>query len=240
MCGRFTLTTPLEGLREVFGFLELPNLAPRANIAPTQEVLAVRLGEDAGRHATLLRWGLIPGWAKEAAIGAKMINARGESVAEKPAFRRAFKTRRCLVAADGFYEWQPRSKGPKQPYRIVRPDRGPFAFAGLWERWRDPAQAEAPALESCTIITTEANARLAPIHLRMPVILDPADFDLWLDPASPPAALQALLRPCPDEWLEAYPVSTRVNRVANDDLALLEPLAETPAPPPEPDQGRLL
>jgi len=139
MCGRYSLTTPVEGLRQVFGFLERPNLAPRYNVAPSQDIAAVRLGEDGERHFAQLRWGLIPSWAKEAKIGYKMINARAETVAEKPAFRAAFKKRRCLILADGFYEWQKQAAGPKQPYRIARRDGAAFAFAGLWERWRNPA-----------------------------------------------------------------------------------------------------
>jgi putative SOS response-associated peptidase YedK len=189
----------------------------------------------------MLRWGLIPSWAKEAGIGARMINARAETLADKPAFRAAFRARRCLIAADGFYEWAACGQGPKQPYRIVLRAGGCFAFAGLWESWRDPAQPGQAAVESCTIITTTANCTLQPIHARMPVILDPADFGRWLDPRTAAADLRALLRPLPDETLTAYPVSTRVNSVANDDLDLLRPLdaAAAGAGAPGPAQGQL-
>ena len=239
MCGRYSLTTPVEGLRRVFGFLEQPNLAPRYNIAPSQEIAAVRLGEDGARHFVWLRWGLIPSWAKEARIGYRMINARAETVAEKPAFRAAFGRRRCLVLADGFYEWQKREKGAKQPYRITLADGGPFGFAGLWESWRDPESGE--RVESATIVVTEANELLRPIHDRMPVILAPADIDAWLDAERPREAAQALLRPCPAAALAAYPVSTRVNKVANDDPAVIAPFDDEAAPDElQEGQGRLL
>lgn len=235
MCGRFSLTTPLEGLRALFGFEELPNLAPRSNIAPTQRVAAVRQGEDGRRHLAELRWGLVPVWAKDLSIGARMINARGETVAEKPAFRSAFKSRRCLIAADGFYEWQaPESgKGPKQPYRIEFAGRPPFAFAGLWENWRDPQEKGGPRVESCTIVTTEANEPLRWLHDRMPVILAPDDFARWLAPGTDVETLQALLRPWPGEGgaygpLSVYAVSTAVNKVANEGPELLAPLAPPP------------
>ncbi len=234
MCGRFSLTTPLEGLRALFGFEELPNLAPRSNIAPTQSVAAIRQDEEGGRHLAALRWGLVPAWAKDLSIGARMINARGETLAEKPAFRAAFKQRRCLIAADGFYEWQTLGKGAKQPYRIEFSGRPPFAFAGLWERWRDPAAADRESqVESCTIVTVAANETLRPLHDRMPVILAPEDFSGWLAPGSDPATLQALLRPWPDEGgaygpLSLYAVSTAVNKVANDGPELLLPLDERP------------
>ncbi|MDJ0946624.1 MAG: SOS response-associated peptidase [Kiloniellales bacterium] len=242
MCGRYTLTTPLEGLRAVFLFEESLNLAARYNIAPTQEVPAVRLGpEDGKRHLALLRWGLIPSWAKEASIGSRMINARAESVAEKPAYRTAFRRRRCLIPADGFYEWQARPPGPKQPYHIAPVTGGPFAFAGLWERWEDKAGGQ--VVESFTIVTTEANRRLAAIHPRMPVILAPAGYAVWLDPDSGIDALQSLLSPAPEEAFAATPVSTRVNAVRNDDPSLIVPAAsqEEPAADPKPAaQLRLL
>ena len=240
MCGRYSLTTPVEGLRQLFEFPERPNLKPRYNIAPTQEVVAVRatppagaadaaemgrraVGESgAGRHLVSLRWGLIPSWAKDPAIGARMINARAETLAEKPAFRSAFRKRRCLVAADGFYEWQTRSGGPKQPYRIARPDGGPFAFAGLWERWRNPTEGR--DVESCTIVTTAANATLSPIHHRMPVILAPESYDLWLDPEAEQDRVRGLLAADPGMDLVATAISTRVNKVANDDPEVILPL----------------
>ena len=220
MCGRYLLRAPLDELQQAFGFPERPNLAPRYNIAPTQPVPIVRLRADGrGRELALVRWGLVPPWAKDAAIGSRMINARAEGITEKPAFRGAFRKRRCLVPADGFYEWRKVAGGGKRPVLIRRRDGAPFAFAGLWERWRGP---EGP-LDTCTIVTTDANALLAPIHDRMPVILDPADHERWLDPSRPGA--EELLRPCPDDRLEAVPVSTRVNSPRNDDPSLLEPEA---------------
>lgn len=244
MCGRYSLTTPVEGLRQLFEFPEQPNLQPRYNIAPTQEVAAVRReppvsdssdeaadeaktgSSGAARHLVLLRWGLIPGWAKDPSIGSRMINARAETLAEKPAFRSAFAKRRCLVPADGFYEWQKRDGGAKQPYWIARPDGGPFAFAGLWERWRDPRDGS--RVESCTLVTTEANATLRPIHPRMPVTLAPEAHALWLDPTAAPERLLALLRPGPDGLLTPRAVSTRVNKVANDGPDLIAPIDAPP------------
>lgn len=223
MCGRYSLTTPAEAVRAYFDFVELPNLPPRANIAPRQDVAAVRLGADDGaRHFVWLRWGLIPSWAKEAGIGDRMINARRESVAEKPAFRAAIRSRRCLIAADGFYEWR-NEGGRKQPYRISLPGTDVFAFAGIWERWRDPQSNE--AVETCAILTTEAAAALRPIHHRMPVILDPADFTAWLNPGTKIEVIQALSGQQPTHAFTTYTVSTRINSAANDDLSLLAPTA---------------
>ncbi len=237
MCGRYSLTTPVEGLRQLFDFPEQPNLAPRYNIAPTQSVAAVRRPPPAGvegegeappasrtqgRQLVLLRWGLVPHWAKDASIGGRMINARAETLAEKPSFRAAFHKRRCLILADGFYEWQKQDKGPKQPYRIALNNGGPFAFAGLWERWRDAAAGS--LIESCTIVTTEANALLRPIHDRMPVILPPAAFDVWLDSETKSEVALGLLRPFESDNLVAYRISLRVNSVANDDAAVITPL----------------
>ena len=240
MCGRYSLTTPVGALQILFEFEDLPNLAPRYNIAPTQEVAAVRAAPDAPapeggarRQLAMLRWGLIPSWAKDPAIGARMINARAETLAEKPAFRAAFRARRCLLPADGFYEWQAREGGPKQPFHIARQDGGPFAFAGLWERWRDPA--DGATVESCTIVTTAADARLRPIHHRMPVILAQENFGLWLDSAAPLDRLQAVLAADPGLDLVATAISTRVNKVANDSPEILEPLEDGP-----PVQARLL
>ena len=225
MCGRFTLRTPAHRLAEAFGVDALPNLAPRYNIAPTQDVVAIRRGDD-GRELAMLRWGLIPGWAKDPAIGARMINARAETVAEKPSFRAAFRQRRCLIAADGFYEWRKTAeapKAPKQPYYIRLESDAPFAIAGLWERWRDPAGA---TVESCTLITTVANRELASIHHRMPVILAPADYDAWLEPRpASAAALHDLLRPYPGAAMTAIPIGRHVNNVRNDDPACIEALA---------------
>lgn len=227
MCGRYSITTPLEAVQRLFKVAERPNMPARYNVAPTQDVPAVRLGGDGARHLVSLRWGLIPFWAKEAAIGQRMINARSESAPTKPAFRAAFRRRRCLVVADGFYEWRkPAGKGEaKQPYRVTLKDGGPFAFAGLWEHWRDPQ--DGTEIESCTILTTDANGVVAPLHDRMPVIVDPADYDTWLDTGGEPDAAAALLKPYPGDAMRAYPVSRRVNNVANDGPDLIEPLDET-------------
>jgi len=218
MCGRFTLTTPSAVLAEAFGLPELPNLTPRYNIAPTQLFSVVR--ESESRRAMVgLRWGLIPSWAKDPAIGKTLINARGETAASKPSFRAAFRQRRCLVPADGFYEWK-RSGKVKQPFYIRRLDGAPFAIAGLWERWRP---GEGQALETFALITTAANSVLKPIHDRMPVILEASDYELWLDPGMHDAErLQALIRPAADRGIEAYPVSTRVNNPRNEGTALIE------------------
>ncbi len=244
MCGRYSLTTPMEALRQLFGFAERPNLAARVNIAPSQDVAALRLGEEetGERHLVALRWGLIPSWSKEPGIGNRMINARAETIAEKPAFRAAFRRRRCLIPADGFYEWKT-ERGRKQPYRITLKDGAPFAFAGLWERWEGPQGSGGGdgAIESCTIVTTEANERLRVIHHRMPVILAPEAYDLWLDPAAPGAQAQALLEPAPSEWFTAYRVSLKINSPANDDPALIAPLDGAAGADEAPDpQPRLL
>jgi putative SOS response-associated peptidase YedK len=233
MCGRFVLTTPAEALRQAFGFIEQPNLAPRYNIAPTQDVPVIRQRKDPAGQRTvqMLRWGLVPSWAESLAGGAKMINARAETVTEKPAFRRAFARRRCLVPADGFYEWRPGDPA-KQPYLITARDGAPLAFAGLWERWSPPAEANGllpedreadrrPYIDSFTIVTTKANAALTPLHPRMPVILAPSDYGRWLDPASELPELLALLEPAPDDLLHHVAVDRRVNNVRNDDADLL-------------------
>lgn len=234
MCGRFTLRTPPAEVAEAFGLFEgLPELTPRFNIAPTQMVLAVRQLESAlAAQFAMLRWGLIPSWADDMKIANRLLNARSDGVADKPAFRTAFKKRRCLIVADGFYEWKAAKapKGPKQPFHIHRKDGRPFAFAGLWETWH---KGETP-VESCTIITTDANGTMQPLHDRMPVILDPADYARWMSPAATdPAILLELLRPCPDDWLVADPVGTLVNKVANEGPDLLkppEPVKPVPAP----------
>ncbi|MDO8838670.1 MAG: SOS response-associated peptidase [Parvibaculum sp.] len=225
MCGRYTITAPPDVMRELFGFGEQPNFPPRHNIAPTQPVPIV-FRDGAQRHFLLVRWGLIPSWAKEVPASL-LINARAETIAEKPSFRAAFRHRRALMPADGFYEWKAEGKGVKQPYVIRRRDRAPFAMAALWETW---ATAEGSEIDSCAVVTCEANATLAPIHHRMPVILDEKDWDAWLDPATPLKEAQALLRPAPDDLLDATPVSTRINRVANDDPSLLEPATIEPDP----------
>jgi putative SOS response-associated peptidase YedK len=230
MCGRFSLTTAPEAMRAIFNYENLPNLGPRFNIAPTQPIVTVRLKADGGgaREAAMLRWGLIPGWAKDMSMAAKMINARAETVAGKPAFRDAFAARRCLIPADGFYEWR-MEEGKKQPFRIGFRGGKLFAFAGLWESWTAPEDAgpvkKGEVIESVTIVTTDANEKLRPIHHRMPVILDPADYAVWLDVAGTPANdARALLRPYPADDMAFYRVSTHVNAVRNDDEACVAPL----------------
>ncbi len=222
MCGRFTLFDTAASLAEAFEVAEVPSLSPRYNIAPSQAVTAVRIPPSGGaREVVLLRWGLIPSWAKDPSLGDRMINARAETAAGKPAFRSAIRRRRCLVPASGFYEWK-RTNGRKQPYYIRRPDGKPFAFAGLWESWEGPGQA---VVESCTILTTSANELLLPIHDRMPVIVSPADYDLWLSPeVRDPAELARLFRPCPPEEMTAFPVGTAVNNPKTDSPQLIEPL----------------
>ncbi len=182
MCGRFTLKAPAEKLRETFLLFDIPDITPRYNIAPTQQILAVRQEESGNPRATFLRWGLLPSWAKDKKIGASLINARADSVATKPSFRTAFKRRRCLILADGFYEWpKGPKKSPKQAFHIKLRDETPFAFAGIWEHW----SGEEPGIESCTIITTNANAVLESFHDRMPVILEPSDYARGLIQPSP-------------------------------------------------------
>src|SRR5690606_738067 len=222
VCARYTLTDTGELLIRHFRLAQLPpDYRPRYNIAPTQPVTVVLNGQ--GRRAAMFRWGLIPSWAKDPSIGRKLINARAETVAIKPAFRQSLRRRRCLVPADGFYEWQA-VNGRKQPMRIVLSSGGLFAFAGLWDRWQSPDGQE---VYSCVIITTDANERMRPIHDRMPVILSPDDYDLGLDPdVQEPEAVLPLLRPAPDDLLKAYPVSTLVNSPRHDNPACIEPVGE--------------
>jgi putative SOS response-associated peptidase YedK len=244
MCGRYTLTTPLEGIRQAFEVEAGLNLMPRYNIAPTQEVVAVRAADEGRRQLVLLRWGLVPAWAKDRTIASRLINARSESVAEKPSFRQAFAARRCLLPADGFYEWR-KEGAAKQPYRITLADEQVFAFAGLWEHWRDPVAGE--ELETCTILTTEAHPSIAEIHPRMPVILPQGDYDTWLDRETPRDGLLEMLGPYVEKPLKAARVSPRVNKVVNDDPSLLAPAedeaaGDTPAEdskPTPPAQGEL-
>ncbi len=219
MCGRYTLKTPAGDLAERFGVVgDVPSLEPRYNVAPTQEVAAV-LADSGGRRLEMLRWGLIPSWAKDPEMGNRMINARAETAPEKPSFRKAFRERRCLIPADGFYEWQKTNNG-KQPFYIRMRDGSPFAFAGLWESWQD---ADGPTVRSCAIITTRANELVGEVHDRMPVILDPEDHDLWLDPDFDETdPLASLLKPYPADAMEAYPVSRFVNSPRNDDERCIE------------------
>ena len=221
MCGRYTLRTPVEKLAEEFGFdassVEVP---PNYNVAPTQEVAAV-LSEGGERRLELLRWGLIPSWADDPGIGSRMINARAETAPEKPSFRRAFRERRCLIPADGFYEWK-RTDGAKQPYYIRMREGRPFAFAGLWEAWNDDGASE---IRSCAILTTAPNDLAGEIHDRMPVILPAGSYDAWLDPEAEKEELVALLAPYPEAEMEAYPVSRFVNSPSNNDPRCVEPVA---------------
>ena len=227
MCGRFTLRTPLHRLIDQFLLAPDPDLSlkPRFNIAPTQTIVAVRQRrERRQRELAPLHWGLIPSWAKDPAIGNRMINARSETVAEKPSFRSAFKHRRCLIVSDGYYEWQ-KQGSRKQPYFFHQADDQPFAFAGLWECWTDPESGT--SRETATILTTEANSLVLPFHHRMPVILETADYERWLDPdLSDQARLQPLLVPRESDSLVVDPVSTLVNSPRNDDPRCLQPPPE--------------
>ncbi len=215
------MKTPIDVLAEYFEVEDHPSsLAPNYNIAPTQEVAAV-VEEDEKRKLEVFRWGLIPSWAKDPSIGNKMINARAETVSEKPSFRSAFKKRRCLIVADGFYEWQKTDNG-KQPYHFRMKDSSPFAFAGLWEAW----DGQGEEIRSCSIVTTDANDLMNEIHHRMPVILHPENYGVWLDQGfAEKEALTDLLRPYPSDEMEAYPVSRRVNKPANNEPSVIEPAA---------------
>lgn len=225
MCGRFVQATPVAELARMFGFPELLNLEPNWNVAPTQDVAVVGRGEDGGRHLRTMRWGLVPFWAKDVGIGSKMINARADGIAEKPAFREAFKRKRLIIPADGFYEWQAGEGGKKQPLYFKPADGRPLAFAGLWESWKGPKEAPLDkALFTTTIITTDANAFMRPIHDRMPMILEAGDWDTWLDPEADRDTLLSLLKPAREGGLVAVPVSTRVNSVRNQGPDLVEPV----------------
>jgi putative SOS response-associated peptidase YedK len=203
----------------LFPLSDLPDMPPSYNVAPTQAVLAVRQPAEKPEPGWL-KWGLVPSWADDPAIGNRLIDARAESAAEKPSFRAAFRQRRCLVLADGFYEWG-RVGAKKQPYYFRLWDAAPFAFAGLWERW----QRDGKALDSCALLTTGPNELVKPVHDRMPVILAPRDFERWLDPkAAKPAELYALLRPFPAEAMTAYSVGLRVNNPRHNDSACVAPL----------------
>jgi len=222
MCGRYNIIPDAEAWVAAFSLLEtvdqeITNLIPNYNVAPTQDVPIIRNNRETGdRELELVHWGLVPFWAKDKTIGNRMINARAESVAEKPAFRASFRKRHCLIPANGFYEWKITESG-KQPMHIRMKDELPFAFAGLWESWHSPDNVE---MHSCTIITTQANAFMTRIHNRMPVILDANDYNRWLDPKD--GSGKDLLRPCPDKWLEANPVSTYVNNPRNNDFTCIE------------------
>jgi putative SOS response-associated peptidase YedK len=228
MCGRFTNRFSWRELKELYDLTSpylTSNFPPRYNIAPTQQSFVVRLTKDGGRELTELKWGLVPSWSKDDKGAAAMINAKSETVAEKPAFRSAFKTRPCLVVGDGFYEWRKLGPKEKQPYFITRTDGQPFAFAGLWEWWRPKdAPEDSAGVETFTILTTEPNALCAQVHNRMPVMLAPEDFAHWL---GTPTLRQALLRPFPAHEMEMWPIGAAVGNVKNTGPELLEPIGST-------------
>jgi putative SOS response-associated peptidase YedK len=237
MCGRYTLIANAEAIRLLFELPEFDErlVVPRYNIAPTQPIVVVRQGHQ-GRELIPVRWGFIPWWAKDPKALPLMINARAEGIAEKPAYRDAFKYRRCLVPASGFYDWQTRGKAPKQPYAVQPGDGAPIAFAGLWETWHS---ADGSEIDTAVIITTDANRLLAPIHERMPVVVEPQDFETWLSPRTRAHEAAALLKPAREDLFTATPVSTLVNAVDNDDPRLLEEAAVEEPAEPEPQQGSL-
>jgi len=229
MCGRYSLTATEGALRSTFGYEGAPrNLRPRWNVAPTQEMPIVRLDPGGGLRLDMFVWGLVPYWAEDPSVGSRMINARGETVAEKPAYRQAYRQRRCLVPADGFYEWE--EKGDKRPILFRAEDRAPFAFAGLWEKWVPKGGG---VLETFTIVNCAARpgSPMARYHHRTPVVLAPGDYDGWLDLENDP---RALIRPPRDGFLTATRVSTYVNKVANDDSNCFAPAPEAP-PAAEPE-----
>ncbi|HKI86829.1 MAG TPA: SOS response-associated peptidase [Thermoanaerobaculia bacterium] len=222
MCGRYTLSTPGDVVADLFALEAASPLPRRYNIAPTQESAVVRRGDEGARRLSPLRWGLIPSWAKDPAIGNRLINARAETAAEKPAFRDGFRHRRCLVVADGFYEWK-KTPGGKQPFWFRRQSGEPFAFAGLWERWRSREHPDTEPVETFTILTTSANATVEPVHARMPVLLSAEeDFAAWLDPATDRNDLEQLLAPAAPDLLAAVPVSRWVNDPSHDDPRCVE------------------
>ena len=218
MCGRFAQKSDPKRIAKQFGASEAPAAEARYNVAPTQAVLCVREGGD-GREMTFFKWGLVPSWAKDPSIGARLINARSETVAEKPAFREAYRRRRCVIPADGFYEWV-RQGGKKQPFFFRMKDEAPFGLAGLWDRWEGE---EGRVINSCTILTTEANDLVRPVHDRMPVILHREDYDLWIGGDERKSdLLEELLRPYPASEMMSYPVSRAVNSPRSQGESLLE------------------
>lgn len=225
MCGRYTIVSPVEAIQSIFDVPgSLSALEQRFNLAPAQNAPVVRVNSESKvRELASLRWGLLPVFAKDLAYGSRLINARSETAASKPSFRGAFRKRRCLVIADGFYEWAG-SGGSKRPHHFSLETQEPFGMAGLWESWRP--SADAPAIETFTILTCEGNGDVAPIHQRMPVILTPETFGLWLDPdCDDPAVLQPVLRSLPTGLIRCIEVSTHVNSVRNNDARCLEPVA---------------
>lgn len=233
MCGRFSLSTPASEIARFFGAAgAIPDLDPRYNIAPSQGVLVVRAAPTGGRELGIVRWGLIPGWAREPDVGVAPINARSETADTKPTFRHAFKKRRCVIPADAFYEWQMTERG-KRPMCITPQTGGFFAMAGIWERW-EPEDQPTGAVESCAILTTAANSLMAPIHDRMPVLLDKGGVEAWLDATlEEPARLKAICRPAPPETMKAHAVGRKVNSPRHEGPDLLAPVG------PEEEQGGL-
>ena len=219
MCARYVITSPADAIRALFGYSERPDFPPRYNVAPTQPIPVVRFA-DGKRSLALMRWGFLPAWVKDPRTFSLLVNARGESVLDKPSFRNAMRRRRCLIPANGFYEWS--DTAPRRPY-FVRPKSGtPIAFAGLWETWTGPNGEE---VDTAAIVTTRANRPLAAIHDRMPVIVAPEAFDLWLDSAKVDATTAAaLIAPAADDVFECYEISTAVNRPANDSAELIAPI----------------
>jgi putative SOS response-associated peptidase YedK len=243
MCGRYELHSHPATIALAFGLAQPPDVHPRYNIAPMTDVGIVRVNAEGAREYVRVRWGLVPRWAKDPAIGNRMINARGETIAGKPSFQMAYRRHRCLLPADGFYEWATVRSGDatrKQPLRIGMKDGSLFGIGGLYERWLSP---EGEVLDTCTIVTTAANELLLPVHDRMPMIVAPRDHARWLDPAN--AEVADLIAPYPSAEVAYYPVSTRVNNVRHDDAKLIEPSTTTEEPesshepPPEPEQESL-
>jgi putative SOS response-associated peptidase YedK len=223
MCGRYAITSAPEAIRALFRYPDRPNFPPRYNVAPTQPVPVVRLIEGQRRFA-LMRWGLIPSWVKDPKTFALLINARGESVNDKPAFRYAMKRRRCLFPADGFYEWKLEG-GRRRAFYARRSGGGPLAFAGLWETWTGPNGEE---MDTAAIVTTQANSEMGAVHHRAPVIVPPEQFELWLDDKSDPRLVEQVIRPAPDGSMEVFEVSPAVNKVTNDSPDLTEPYTAPP------------
>jgi len=226
MCGRFALDIPAELLVDNFGLAECPQIVPRYNIAPTQQVGVIRRYGDGQNHLDSLHWGLIPSWAQGRSIGGKMINAKSETVTEKPSFRQAIRYRRCLVPASGFYEWKQEGDA-KQPWYLHLKGSSLMVFAGLWESWKSP---EGEVVESCTILTTAANRVVAPLHDRMPVILHPDEYRTWLErTTTDPTSLKKMFQPYPADLMEAWPVSSAVDGVENESPDLMQSIEAAPA-----------
>ena len=244
MCGRYELHSHPAAIALAFGLAHPPDVHPRYNIAPSTDVPIVRVNAEGQRELVRMRWGLVPRWAKDPAIGARMINARGETLADKPSFRTSYRRHRCLLPADGFYEWTSAGAGEsprREPQHVGMTDGSLFAFGGLYERWRSP---DGDVLDTCTIVTTEANALLKAVHDRMPMIVPPEHYARWLDPAN--ADVADLIAPYPSAAMAYYPVSARVNSVRHDDASLIERVAAMSVhgeaehePPPAPEQESL-